>query len=75
MATVFDNLLSSDTYAIADAVNALKSQYVDEDDQTLSMGIYGYIGALETEEYLLFYYCIFLRYYCGCVHGDIGLIK
>ena len=48
MATVFDNLLSSDTYAIADAVNALKSQYVDEDEQTLSMGIYGYIGALET---------------------------
>ena len=48
MATVFDNLLSSDTYAIADAVNKLKSQYVDEDEQTLSMGIYGYIGALET---------------------------
>ena len=48
MATVFDNLLSSDTYAIADAVNQVKKQYVDEDDQTLSMGIYGYIGALET---------------------------
>ena len=48
MATVFDNLLSSDTYAIADAVNQVKKQYVDEDEQTLSMGIYGYIGALET---------------------------
>ena len=42
------HILSSDVYSIADAVNNLKSQYVNEDEQTLAMGIYGYIGSIET---------------------------
>lgn len=46
---VFTHLLSSDVYSVVDAVNNLKSQYVDsEDDQTLAMGIFGYIGSLES---------------------------
>lgn len=46
---VFTHLLSSDVYSIADAVNSLKTQYVDsEDDQTLAMGLFGYIGSIET---------------------------
>lgn len=42
------HMLSSDVYSIADAVNNLKAQYVDEDEQTLAMGIFGYIGSMET---------------------------
>lgn len=42
------HMLSSDVYSIADAVNNLKSQYVNEDEQTLAMGIFGYIGSMET---------------------------
>ena len=46
---VLTHLLSSDIYSVADSVNTLKSQYVDqEDDQTLAMGIFGYIGSIET---------------------------
>lgn len=42
------HLLSSDVYSVVDAVNNLKSQYVEnEDDQTLAMGIFGYIGSIE----------------------------
>ena len=49
MATnVFDHLLSSDVYSIADIVNETKKKYIDEDDQTLSTGIFGYIGSVET---------------------------
>lgn len=45
---VINSILDSDIYNIVDIVNGVKSQYVDEDEETLAMGIYGYIGAIES---------------------------
>lgn len=46
-----DSVLSSDIYDIADFVDAIKKKYVeDETEDTLMMGIYGYMSAIFSNE-------------------------
>ncbi|MCK9198666.1 MAG: hypothetical protein M0P49_03595 [Bacilli bacterium] len=39
-------MISSDIYEINNFVNEIKKTYIDETDDTLSMGIFGYMGAM-----------------------------
>lgn len=42
--------ITTDIYDIVENVEALKSRYVDEDSTTLALGIYGFIGDLESKK-------------------------
>lgn len=42
--------LSTDIYDIASSVEEVKAQYIDEDEETLAVDIYGYLGAIETRK-------------------------
>ena len=42
--------VSTDIYKIVETVDKLKARYVDEDETTLALGIYGFIGDLESKK-------------------------
>lgn len=42
--------LSTDIYDIAASVEEVKSQYIDEDEDTLAIDIFGYLGSIETRK-------------------------
>lgn len=42
--------LSTDIYDIASSVEEVKSQYIDEDEDTLAIDIFGYLGSIETRK-------------------------
>ena len=45
-----DITLSTDIYDIAATVEEIKSQYIDEDEDTLATDIFGYLGSVETRK-------------------------
>ena len=49
---VLDGILSTDIYGIVDMVNKLKSETIDESEDTLAAGIYGSISAIESVKIL-----------------------
>ncbi len=42
--------ISTDIYNIVETVEKLKKRYIDEDESTLSMGIFGYVGDIESKK-------------------------
>lgn len=50
--SVLDGILSTDIYGIVDMVNKLKSETIDESEDTLAAGIYGSISAIESVKIL-----------------------
>lgn len=44
--TTTSTALSTDVYSIASFVDAIKAKYIDIDEDTLTMGIYGYLGEM-----------------------------
>lgn len=45
-----DITLSTDIYDIASSVEEVKSQYIDEDEDTLAIDVFGYLGSIETRK-------------------------
>ena len=50
--SVLDGILSTDIYGIVDMVNTLKSETINESEDTLAAGIYGSISAIESVKIL-----------------------
>ena len=44
------SLVNTDIYNIVDSINELKKQYIDEDEETLAIGVFGYLGDLEAKK-------------------------
>ena len=45
------SLVNTDIYNIAESINDLTKRYIDsEDEETLSLGLYGYITSLESKK-------------------------
>ena len=44
------SLVNTDIYNIVGSINELKKQYIDEDEETLAIGIFGYLGDLEAKK-------------------------